>query len=127
MQFNMPVLLQYLLGLIALLGVVAYGYGIWKQGRNQSELDNDSIYKGRIEALETKIKSQGESIEDLTAQVKKLRQDNEDANTKLLAAMNILQGRDPAMAEFIKSGNQFMMKAEPVLIRLDKYLNKQTF
>jgi hypothetical protein len=127
-------LIEYLLTGLGFLFAISYGYGQWKQGRNQDQLDNDSIYKGRIDALELKIKLQGDDIERLTEQVKKLRIDNEEANRKLLEAMSILQGRDPQLTEFIKSGekymddgHEFMTYTKLLLIRLDKFLNKESF
>lgn len=130
----MSPIIEYLLAFLGTIFVVAYGYGQWKQGTNQDQLDNDSIYKGRIDALELKIKLQGEDIEKLTEQVKQLRNDNEEANRKLLEAMSILQGRDPQLSEFIKSGDkymddgkEFMTYTKLLLIRLDKFLNKESF
>lgn len=121
----MPDFLQYILTGIGLLAVISYGYGQWRQGRNQSELETSSIYKDRIEALELKVKTQSDDIEKLTEQVKKLRADNEEANRKLLDALNILQGKDPAMAEFIKTGTEYMTSTKPVLETLKKYLDAQ--
>jgi len=130
----MPIVIQYILIGLGFVFAAAYGYGQWKQGRNQDQLDNDSIYKGRIEALELKVKSQSQDIEELTAQIKQLRKDNEEANRKLLEAMSILQGYNPQLTEFIKEGHlymeqgrEFMTYTKLLLIRMDKWLNKESF
>ncbi len=48
--------------------------------------------------------------------------------------MDILQGRDPQLNDFIKSGykymedgREFMTYTKLLLIRLDKFLNKESF
>ncbi len=123
----MSPLLEYAAFILGSFFVFSYGYGQWKQGKNQEQLDNDNIYKGRIEALELKIKLQGEDIEKLTEQVKQLRNDNEDANRKLMEALAILQGYNPQMTEFIKSVTEYLAVTKPVFIRMDKWLNKESF
>jgi len=117
---NMPVLLQYLLGLIALLGVVAYGYGQWKQGRNKSKMDTVGILESDVGILKGKV-------EELTNVVERLTKEISEKDKRLTAALEILQGRDPAMSEFVKTVQAYIVLTSPVLDRLNTFLNKQTF
>lgn len=121
----MPLFIQYILVVIGLLFGGGYAYGQLKQGRNQSSLDNDNIYKGRIEALELNDRTKSDQIERLTLEVKKLRDDNEEANRKLLDAMNILQNRNPELVKFMSDGSAYMLQTAPVLDTLKRFLDKQ--
>ena len=81
----------------------------------------------RIEALEFKVRTQDEDIIKLTAEIHKLRTENEEKNKKLLEALEILQGRNPEIADFIKTAQAYILLSSPTIERMGKYLDKQSF
>ncbi len=121
------IILAVLGGLSAVLLTGGYAYGSWKQGSNQNKLDNDSIYKGRIEALELEARLQSSDIEKLTKEVRDLHEAIDLRDKKFAEAILTLQGKDPTMADFIMKGTEYMASTKPVLVRMDKWLNKESF
>lgn len=122
------------------LGFLALGFGYaWgqvTQGRNQNQLDNNSIYKERIEALELKAKTQNDDIKKLTEEVQDLHKAIDERDKKFAQAILNLQGKDPDMVEFITTMKGYVeanlplletikVKVIPTVERLDKYLDKQ--
>ncbi len=116
----MPLFIQYALTFFGLVFAIAYGYGQWKNGRNQEKIDTISILKSDVETLR-------EKVEELTNQVQLLRQENALEREKFTKTILTLQGQDPVMNEFIKTQNEFMTYTKLILIRVDKYLNSVTF
>ena len=121
----MPIIIQYTLAVIGLVFSFGYGYGQWKQGRNQNSLDNDSIYKSRIEALELNDKEKTAALERLTKEVRDLHEEIDLRDKKFAEAILTLQGKDPIMAEFIKVVNEYMSITKPTIGRMDKFLDGQ--
>ncbi len=116
----MPLFIQYSLTFFGLVFALAYGYGQWKQGKNQEKIDTISILKSDVETLRGKV-------EELTTQVSLLRTENALERDKFTKAILTLQNQDPLMNKFIESQNEFMTYTKLILVRVDKYLNHQSF
>lgn len=116
----MNIYIQYLLAILGLFFTIGYAYGQWKNGANQEKIDTITILKSDVETLRNKV-------EELTNQVKLLRDENAIEKDKFLKAILAIQGDNPMLVEFIKTTNEYMLKTNPVLIRMDKFLDKQTF
>jgi len=147
----MPIFLEVIIAICGLLfsaAAVFGAIGYWKQGTTQNVLDegNDklntnSLLKEQIDALKDNVDAQSKDIEDLTNKVKLLTSAIEDERKKFAETILTLQGKDPVLNEFIKSGYTYMQNDEKftdevkefivytklLLIRLDKFLNKESF
>lgn len=120
-----------------------YAYGQWRQGNNQSKLDNNSIYKERIEALELKVqtqneemKTQSEDIEKLTKEVHELHLAIDMRDKRFAEVILTLQGKDPVLQNFMNTVSQYItdnkpfienikMRVIPTIGKLDKFLDQQ--
>jgi hypothetical protein len=116
----MPIYLQYILAFLGLVFACGYAYGQWKNGANQEKIDTITILKSDVETLRGKV-------EELTTQVKLLRDENALEREKFTKAILTMQGQDPLMVEFIKNQNDFMTYTKLILVRVDKFLNKESF
>lgn len=123
----MPIFIQYTLSILGFIFAVGYGYGQWKQGKNQVRIDTMTLLKSDVETLKDKV------IE-LTAKIQALTVDIESKDKRLKELLEILQGRDPELKNFITESNAYMILAKPILTtivtdvipvvkRLDKYLD----
>ena len=116
----MPVLIQYIFTFFGFLFAIAYGVGMWRNGKNQEKIDTITILSSDVQTLRAKV-------EELTAQVKSLKEENEIEKKKFVDAILLLQGKDTGMVEFIKNQNEFMTYTKLILVRVDKYLNHKSF
>ncbi len=107
-------------GIGALFLGLGYFYSQFKQGSNQEKIDAVRILTDDVQALRGKV-------QELTDEVKKLRTDNEEERKKFTETILTLQGKDPLMTEFIKTQSDFMTYTKLILIRVDKFLNKESF
>lgn len=126
----MPLFLEVCIAIVTAAistGTVFAGVGYYKQGGKQESMDNDSIYKNRIEALELQGRNQTSDIEKLTKEVKDLHEAIDLRDKKFAEAILILQGKDPTMSDFVKAGYDYMTYSKLLLVRLDKYLNHESF
>lgn len=114
----MPIFVQYVLAFIGVLFACSYGYGQIREGKNQSKIDTITILKADVETLGEKVKELTRKVEDLTLEI-------EQKDKKLAATLEILQGRDPAMGDFIKASSAYMLSTAPTLDTLKRYLDKQ--
>lgn len=119
--------LQFCVGIAVIIASTFYGYGLWKDRKNSNKLDTVKLFKDQIDGMELKMKAQELDIEKLTKEVHNLKLAIEEKDKKLLEALAILQGRDPAMSTFINSGTKFMQDNGPIFKRLEKYLDKQSY
>jgi FtsZ-binding cell division protein ZapB len=127
----MPLFIQYTLSLLGFIFACAYGYGQWKQGKNQVRIDTITLLKSDVDTLKDKVIELTNQVDSLT---KELRLKDE----KLKEWLEIFQGRNTDMVDFIKMGNTYMEIGKPILAaittdvlpvvkRLDTFLNKQQF
>lgn len=134
----MSEVLQFFLGLGALVVGLGYSWGQFKQSRNKSSLDTVNLLKEQIDAMEGKISNQNSLVVNLTGQVQKLKDLVQIKDKKLEEVLQILQGRDPQTAEtmillreYIELNRPFLdelkIKVMPVISKLDKFLDKQVF
>ncbi len=124
----MPLFLEICIAIVTLAfstGAVFAGLGYFKQGGKQESMDNDSIYKNRIEALELQGRNQTSDIEKLTKEVKELHEAIDLRDKKFAEAILVLQGKDPLMSDFVKAGYDYMTLSKPVMEDLRDYLKKQ--
>lgn len=116
-------------GLVAGIGYMAaqFNKGKYKaiDDKKESELTTVQLLKEQIDALEKKVETQKTDIDNLTKEVHDLRDENQQVNSKLMNALEILQGRDPHLIEFMKTAHEYILKTSPVVERLDRYLDKQ--
>lgn len=119
--------LQICIGVAVVIASTFYGYGLWRDRKNGNKIDTVKLFKDQIDGMELKMKAQELDIEKLTKEVHDLKLAIEEKDKKLLEALAILQGRDPAMSTFIENGNKFMLDTTPIFKRLDKYLDKQSY
>lgn len=104
---------QYILSGVGIVAIISYGYGQVMQGRNQSKLDTIAILQEDVTVLRGKV-------EELTEKVVKLTEEIAQKDKKLAEVIDILQGKDPVMQDFIK-------ESTPIIKKLDLYLNAQKF
>lgn len=123
-----------LLGFGGFIAGLGYAWGQYNQGKNQATLDEgntklntNSLLKEQIDALESKVNQQSSEIKDLTEQVHKLRDENALERQKFAEAIIALQGADPTWQKFIADANHYMTFSMPVLDRIGKFLDKQSF
>lgn len=106
-------ILQYIFDIVGAVAIIAYGWSSIVKGRNESKLDTITLLQADVTTLRGKV-------EELTEKVVKLTEEIAEKDKKLAEVIDILQGKDPVMQEFIK-------EATPIIKKLDLYLNKQTF
>lgn len=102
----------------------AYGYGLYKDRKDNSKINTVKLFKDQVDAMELKIKGQSEEIVNLAKEVHDLKEEIMEKDKKLSELLEILQGKDPAIANFISA---FEKDISPILKRLEKYLDKQSF
>lgn len=137
--------LQIIIGLGVIVTGIGYTWGKFKEGKAGGKFDTVKLFKEQIDALEgkvnlqdTEMKKQNLEIKRLTAEVHDLKIVIEAKDKKLTETIAILQGRDPQMQSFIKTLEEYTELGKPVinavsseilpiLRRLEKYLDKQTF
>src|SRR3990167_1310561 len=129
-------------GLITSIG---YLFGTLKKGKNQGEIDTVKILNDKIDALEMKVNDQQiqidlmkKTIEEREEQLKALYKENLEKNKKIEEYLLIFKGRDPHFEEFVTLIKKYVetnipllqkisVDVIPVIEKLAKYLNKQTF
>ncbi len=138
---NIPIWIEALIGLGAFAGGLGYFVGQFKQGKSQAKLDegNDklntnSLLKEQIDALENKVDRQSNEIQDLTAKVKLLTAALDEERKKFAETILTLQGKDGGWVKFTEDVYKYMedMKefttyTKLLMVRQDKYLNKESF
>lgn len=116
----MPIIIQYLFTFFGFIFAIAYGYGMWRNGKNQEKIDSITILTADVVSLR-------EKVGELTAQIKILKDENEAEKKKFIDALLVLQGKDTSMVDFIKTQTEFMTYTKLILVRVDKFLNKESF
>lgn len=119
--------LQSCIGIAVLIAGAAYGYGLWKDRKDGSKINAVKLFKDQVDGMELKMKTQAEDIEKLTEQIKELKEEIEKKDKKLADVLEILQGKDPLTQAFTKRMFEVADKAAPLMLRLEKYLDKQSF
>lgn len=132
-----------IVGTIISLAALFAGIGYFRQGKKQGEMDTVTLFKDQIDALEGKVNLQSEQIskqdteiKNLTNEIQILRKEITEKDKKLIETLEILQGRDPRMQEFISELKAYIelgrpaletltTKIIPIVNRLDKFLDKQ--
>lgn len=130
-MINLPPILQTILSIGAVIAIISYAWGQWISGKNKYKIDT-------ITLLEKDVKTLREEVINLTNEVTALRTAIAEKDEKLREWMEVFQGRDPKTQELLNSLNEYMLIGKPliesvtrdvlpVVSKLDKFLNKQTF
>lgn len=130
--------LQYIITAGVILAGLGYAYGQIRDRRNNSKFDTINLFKDQIDALEGKVVLQQGEIKKLTEEVHQLKTELTLKDQKITEMLTLLQGRDPGMQAMIVALNEYMAlgrpvmqyigsDVQPVIKRLERFLDKQTF
>ena len=113
---NIPVWIEFILSLGIFFAGMGYLYGQFRDGHNKAKIDSITILEADVKTLQNKVQELTEKVNTLTKEI-------ELKDQKLAETLAILQGRDPAMADFIKAGMLYMKETLPVVRKMDNFLS----
>ncbi len=123
--------IEIILSVLGGIGFLSLGFGYTysqlREGSNKYKLDTIGLLKEDVTTLRNEVMELTKKVEALTHEIA-------DKDKKLADALAILQGRDPAMNDFMVAMTSYItdnkpfietikMQVIPVVAKLDKYLD----